>query len=72
MFYGNSNVQLGGYLLKINDQNFTLMCGFEHTVSLLFNYFSKTPVVNQMVRSHNVINNLFRYGIYHKPHFIFK
>ena len=33
---------------------------------------SKIPVVNQMIRAHKEIYNLFGSGIYHKPHSILK
>ena len=48
------------------------MRGVEHTVSLFFNDVSKIPVVNQIIRAHKAIYNLFGSGIYHKPHSIFK
>ena len=46
MFYGASNVQLAGELLKIHYSKISVMGGVEHTVSLFFNDFSKIPVVN--------------------------
>ena len=72
MFDGASNVQLAGELLQIRYPKITVMCGVEHTVSLFLNDVSKIPVVNQMIRSHKAIYNLFGSGIYHKPHSIFK
>ena len=48
------------------------MRGVEHIVSLFSNDFSKTPIVNQIISSHNIIYNIFGSGIYHKPHSIFK
>ena len=48
------------------------MCGVEHTVSLFFNYVSKIPVVNQEITAHKAIYNLFGFGIYHKPYYIFR
>ena len=48
------------------------MRGFERTVSLFLNDVFKIPVVNQMIKSHKAIYNLFGSGIYHKPHTIFK
>ena len=72
MFYGASNVQLAGELLKIHYPNILVMRGVEHTVSLFFNDVSKIPVVNQMSKSHEEIYNLFGSSIYHKLHSIFK
>ena len=72
MFYGPSCVRLGGNLLKIHYPNLTVVCGVEHTVSLFFNDFSIITIVNQMIRSHKEIYNLFGYGIYHIPHSIVK
>ena len=72
MFDGASNVQLGGKLLMLNYPNLTVMRGAEHTVSLLFNYVSKIPIVNQIISAHKMIYNIFGSGIYHKPHSIFK
>ena len=37
IFYGASNFQLAGELLKIHYQNISVMRGVEHTVSLFFN-----------------------------------
>ena len=48
------------------------MRGVEHTVSLFFNDFSKISVVNQMITAQKAIYNFFGFGIYHKPHSIFK
>ena len=72
MFDGASNLQLGGRLLKVHDPKLTLMRGVEHTASLLFNYISKIPTVNQIISTHKMIYNIFGSGIYHKPHSIFK
>ena len=72
MFYGASNVQLAGRLLKVNYPKLTVMRGVEHTVSLFFNDVSKIPIVNQMISAHKMIYNIFGSGIYHKPHSIFK
>ena len=49
MFDGDSNVQLGGKLLKVHYPKLTVMCGVEHTVSLFFNDVSKIPIVNQTI-----------------------
>ena len=72
MFDGASNVKLGGKLLKVYYPKLTVMRGVEQTVSLFFNDVSKIPIVNQMVSSQNMINNILGSGIYHKPHSIFK
>ena len=72
MFDGASNVQLAGELFQIRYPKIKVMRGVEHTVSLFFNYVSKIPVVNQMIRAHKEMYNLFVSGIYHKPHSIFK
>ena len=72
MFGGDSNVQLGGKLLKVRYPKLTFMRGVEHTVSLFFNDVSKIPIVNQIIYAHKMIYNIFGSGIYHKPHSIFK
>ena len=72
MFYGASNVQLAGELLKIHYPKITVMRGVEHTFSLFFNDVSKTPDANQMITAHKEIYNLFGSVIYHKPHYILK
>ena len=72
MFDEDSNVQLGGYLLKIYDPKLNIICGVEHTVSILFNYVSKIPIVKQMIRYHKAIYKIFGSGIYPNPHSIFK
>ena len=72
MFDGASNFQLVSELLKIHYPKITVMRGVEHTVSLFFNDVFKIPVVNQMIKAHKAIYNLFGSGIYHKPHSIFK
>ena len=72
MFDGSSNVQLTGTLLKVQYSKLTVVCGVEHIVSLFFNNVSKIPIINQMIYSHNMIDNIFGSGIYHKPLSIFK
>ena len=72
MFYGDSNVKLGGKLLKVHYPKVTVMRGDEHTVLLFFNDVSKIPIVNQMIYAHKMIYNIFGSGIYHKPHSMFK
>ena len=72
MFDGDSNVQLGGKLLKLHYPKLTVMRGIEHTVSLFFNDISKIPILNQIISAHKMIYNIFGSGIYHKPHSIFK
>ena len=72
MFDGASNVQLGGKLLKAYYPKLTVMRGVEHTLSLFFNDVSKIPIVNQIISAHKMIYNIFGYGMYHKPHSIFK
>ena len=37
MFYGASNVKLGGRVLKVNYPKLTVIRGVEHTMSLFFN-----------------------------------
>ena len=63
VFDGASNVQLSGELLKIHYPKISVMSGVEYTVSLFFNYVSKIPVVNQMIKAHKTIYNLFGSGI---------
>ena len=72
MFDGASNVQLGGRLLKVYYSKFTVMCAFEHTVSLFFNDVSEIPIVHQIISAYRAIYIIFGSGIYHKPHSIFK
>ena len=72
MFDGAFNVQIGGTRLKLHYPNFTVMRGFEHTVSLVFNDVSKISIVNQMISAHKMIYNIFGSGIHHKPRSIFK
>ena len=72
MFYGASNINLGCDILKFCYPRISVMCGVEHTVSLFFNDVTKIPVLNQMIPDHKAIYNLFGYGIYHRPHYIFK
>ena len=72
MIDGASNFELAGEMLKIHYPKISVMRGVEHTVFLFFNEVYKILVVNQMITSHKVIYKLFGYGIYHKPHSIFK
>ena len=72
MFDGASNFQLAVELLKIHYPKISVMRGFERTVSLFFNNFSKLQVVNKTITAHKAILNLFGSGIYHKPRSIFK
>ena len=72
MFDKASNIQIAGELLKFHYPKFSVMRGVEHTVSLFFKDFSKTPVVNHMITAHKAIYNLFGSGIYQKPNSIFK
>ena len=57
--------------MKTHYPNISVLRGVEHTVFLFFNDFSKVPVVNQIIKSHKAIYNLFGSGICHKPHYIF-
>ena len=70
MFYGSSNVQLDGRLLKVHYPKLTVMRRVEHSVSLFFNDFSKIPIVHQIISAHKMIYNIFDSGIYHRPHYI--
>ena len=72
MFYGASNVQLEGKVLKVHYPKLTVVRGVEQTVSLFFNDVSKIPIVNQIISAHKMISNIFGSGIYHKPNSIFK
>ena len=72
MFDWDSNVLLGGENLIINYPKLTVIHGYEHTVSLFFDDFSKIPILNQIIIAHKAVYNLFGSGIYHKPHYIFK
>ena len=65
-------MELRTYSLLIQYPNISFMPGVEHTVYLFFNDVSGLPVVNQMITAHKAIFNLFGYGIYQKPHSIFK
>ena len=55
MFYGASNAQLRGDLLKIYNPKLTVMRGVEHTVSIFFNDVSKIPMVTQTIQDHTTI-----------------
>ena len=66
------NVQLGGNILKVHNSKLTVMRGVKQTVPLFFNDVSKIPIVNQIISAHKMIYNIFGYGMYHKPHSIFK
>ena len=68
MFYGDSNVQLGGEILIIGHSNISVIRGVEHTVYLFFNDVSKIPVLNQVITAHKAIYKYFGSGIYHKSH----
>ena len=72
MYDVSSNVQLGGELLKTHYPNISGLRGVEHSIFLFLNDFSKIPAVNQIIKSHKAIYNLFGSGICHKPHSIFK
>ena len=52
MFDGDSNVQLGGELMKSSHPKLTVMRGVEQNLSLFFNDVSKIPIVNQMIATH--------------------
>ena len=58
--------------MKVHYPKLIVMSGVEHTVSLFFNDISKIPIVDQMISAHKMIYNIFIYGIYHKPHSVFK
>ena len=49
MFYGASNVHLGGKLLKARYIKLTVLCGVEHTVSLLFKDVSEITIVHKII-----------------------
>ena len=70
LFYGASDVQLSGILLKVYNPKLTVIRGVENTLLLFFNDGSKIPIVNQMISSHKIIYNIFGSGIYHKPNSI--
>ena len=72
IFDGASNVQLGVKHLKVRYPKLTVVCGVEHTVSLLLNYTSKITIFHKIIAAHEVINNIFGSGINHKPHSILK
>ena len=72
MFDRSLNVQLGGDLLKCYDSKLTVMCGVEHTVSILFNEFSKISIANRMIKHLKAIYNTLQSCIFHYPHSIFK
>ena len=58
IFYGASNVQLSGRILKVYYPKLTVMRGVEHTVSLFFSDVSKIPIVNQIIYAHKMIYNI--------------
>ena len=47
------------------------MSGVEHTVSILFDYVSKIPTLNRIIRSHKALYYLFILDKFHKPHSLF-
>ena len=55
MFDGYLNAQLSGQLLNIHYPKLTVTHGFEYNFSLFFNYFSKIPILNQMITDHKEI-----------------
>ena len=72
MFDGAYNVQFGGEHLRIQYTNIAVMRGVHHTVSLFFIDVTKFQVLNQIIKAHKAIYNLFGSGIYNKFHSIFK
>ena len=62
MFDGVSNLKLRGELLKIHYPNISFMSVVQHTVFLIF---------DQIIADHKKIYDLFGYGIYRYPHYIF-
>ena len=63
MFDRDSNVQLGGKLLKWHYPKLKVICGVEHTVYLFFNDVYKIPIVHQMITNNKVEYNIFGSGI---------
>ena len=59
MFYGASNVQLGGELLKFYYPKLTVMRGSEDNASTFFNNISKMPILNQMIISHERVRSYY-------------
>ena len=59
MFDGDSNVQLGWDILKTHYPTLDVIYVVEHTVSLFFNDVSKAKIMNQIIRYHKEIYNLF-------------
>ena len=55
MFDGDSNVQLGGDLLKFYYPKLIVMHGVKHKNYLLFNDLSKTPKANQTIQDNKAI-----------------
>ena len=72
MFDRDSNVKPGRDILKTHYLKLTVMHGFEHTVSILFNDASKIPNVNQIILAQKKIYNIFGSRKYHQIHSIFK
>ena len=59
MIGGVSNVHIGAELLKTRFTINAVLGGVKHTVSLFFNYVSKFQVLNQIIKAHKAIYNLF-------------
>ena len=72
MFDRASNIQLGGKLIKFHYPMLTVMRVAEQKESLFFNDAYKMTIVNQRIKYHEEIYNLFGSGIYKKPRSIFK
>ena len=72
MVDGVSNVHLEGDLMKIYYFKLTVMCVVQCAVSILLDDVSKVPIVNQIIRYHKTIYNIFEYGIYNNSHSVRK
>ena len=55
IFYGSSNIQLGGELLIIHYPKISVMHGVEQTVYLFLNDVPNVLSVNHMITAHKVI-----------------
>ena len=72
MVDGVSNVQLEGNIMNRYYSKVNVMCVVQLAVLIIFDDVSKVPIVNQTIRYHKAIYNIFESGIYNNSHSIHK
>ena len=70
MVDGVSNVQLGGDIMNIYYSKVNVMRIVQLAVLIIFDDVSNVPIVNQTIRYHKAIYNIFESGIYNNSHSI--